>query len=90
MTKEKDYGCKNFQKNTYLQIFYALLCVYFVLSSLQIRYGFPIFKKPSSVMQYDDSVVAVLLANAYYSIPFAIEIRCLLDFTFSKTALDIF
>jgi hypothetical protein len=47
-------------------------------------------KKPSSVLQYDDNPLAVIGANVYYSIPFAIELRCLLDFTFSKTALDNF
>jgi piezo-type mechanosensitive ion channel component 1/2 len=26
----------------------------------------------------------------YQAIPFAVELRCLLDFTFSKTSLDIF
>ncbi len=26
----------------------------------------------------------------FYSLPFAVEVRCLLDFTFSKTSLDIF
>jgi hypothetical protein len=29
-------------------------------------------------------------ANMFYSLPFAVEVRCLLDFTFSKTSLDIF
>ena len=26
----------------------------------------------------------------FYSLPYAVEVRCLLDFTFSKTSLDIF
>jgi hypothetical protein len=47
-------------------------------------------KKPSSVLQYDDNPLALIGANIYYSIPFAIELRCLLDFTLSKTSLDIF
>jgi hypothetical protein len=57
---------------------------------MQIRYGFPIFKKASSVLQYNDSPLHLILANLYSGIPFMVELRALLDFTFSKTALDIF
>jgi hypothetical protein len=71
-------------------IFYALWCCYFMLSSLQLRRGFPIMKKASSVLQYNEDALALVGAQVYAAIPFVIEIRCLLDFTFSKTALDIF
>lgn len=47
-------------------------------------------KKASSVLQYHEDPLALLGAQVYAAIPFAIEIRCLLDFTFSKTSLDIF
>jgi len=46
-------------------------------------------KKPSSVLQYYNDL-AKLGADIYISIPFAVEIRCLLDFTMSKTSLDMF
>jgi hypothetical protein len=88
--EEKSYGCKNFHKNVCLQIFYLILCVYFMLSALQIRYGFPIMKKPSSVLQFHDDILALVGAQIFSALPFIVEIRCLLDFTFSKTALDIF
>jgi hypothetical protein len=84
------YGCKNFHKNGYLRIFYVIMCTYLFLSSLQIRYGFPIYKKPSSVLQYNDSPGSLILANIFSGLPFMVELRALLDFTFSKTALDIF
>jgi hypothetical protein len=32
--QEKNYGCKNFHKNGYLKVFYAIVCVYLLLSSL--------------------------------------------------------
>ena len=48
--QEAFYGCKNFKDNGYLRAFYVLICAYLLLSSLQIRYGFPIMKKPSSVL----------------------------------------
>lgn len=88
--EQATYGCKNFHKNGWLQIFYLILCIYFMLSALQIRYGFPIMKKPSSVLQFNDNILALVGANIYGALPFIVEIRCLLDFTFSKTALDIF
>jgi hypothetical protein len=83
------YGCKNFHENIYLRIFYILVVLYLTVSSLQLAYGFPIHKIPSSVMQYygDLPNVGSLIFSA---IPFACELRCVLDFTFSKTALDVF
>lgn len=88
--KKYPYGCRNFHDSTYLMIFYALCCLYFMLSSLQIRRGFPIMKKASSILQYNEDALALLGAQVYAAIPFVIEIRCLHDFTFSKTSLDIF
>lgn len=88
--KVKFYGCKDFHTNPFLMIFYGILCIYFLFSSLQLRYGFPIMKKSSSVLQYHGNIVAVICASIYWSLPFIIEIRCLLDFTMSKTSLDMF
>jgi hypothetical protein len=47
------------------------------------------FKKPSSVMQYygDENK---LICDVYVALPFLVELRCLLDFTFSETSLDCF
>lgn len=89
LSQEKRYGCKDFRRNGYLRVFYLLLCLYLALSALQLRYGFPIMKKPSSVMQYYGDLPN-LGALVYAAIPFAIEVRCVLDFTMSKTALDVF
>lgn len=90
MEKIDVYGCKNFHNNSNLRIIYALLCVYLTLSALQLSYGFPTMKKPSSVLQYDDDL-AKLGADIYATmIPFAVELRCLIDFTFTKTSLDMF
>jgi len=94
-TQQYPYGCKNFHDNTSLVVFYFLFCCYFTLSALQLRYGLPIMKKPSSTMQYYDTNtlsgnLGFIGAQVYVSIPFAIELRCLLDFCLTKTALDIF
>lgn len=87
--KREFYGCKNFHENYWLRVFYVLIILYLVLSSLQLSYGFPILKKPSSVLQYNNDL-GNIGATLYMSIPFACELRCLADFAFTKTSLDIF
>mmetsp|Transcript_21579 Transcript_21579/g.33230 ORF Transcript_21579/g.33230 Transcript_21579/m.33230 type:complete len:306 (-) Transcript_21579:1125-2042(-) len=87
--KKDFYGCMNFHENPYLRILYVFILFYLILSSLQLAYGFPIMKKPSSVLQYYTDI-AKAGSDLYISIPFAVELRCLLDFTMSKTSLDIF
>ena len=83
------FGCRNFHENPALRVLYAILCVYLYLSSLQLSYGFPIMKKPSSVLQYYNDL-AKAGADIYYMIPFAVELRSLLDFTVTTTSLDMF
>lgn len=89
------YGCKNFHDNKYLIIFYFLFCFYFALSAMQLRYGLPTYKKPSSMMQAMDSesyeaLGCMISSQIFMLIPFAAELRCLLDFSFTRTSLDIF
>jgi len=50
--KYKYYGCRNFHKNVFLRVYYLLFLIYLTISAAQLRRGFPIVKKPSSVMQY--------------------------------------
>ena len=88
--QQEYYGCKNFHLNPFLIGFYIIVCIYLFLSALQIRYGFPIYKKPSSVLQYVDSDLGMVGSQIFNAIPFLVEIRALLDFTFSKTSLDVF
>lgn len=68
---------------------YLMMVVYLIVSSFQIAYGFPIKKKPSSVLQYYNDG-GQIIAQVYMLLPFIVEIRCLLDWVFSKTSLDIF
>lgn len=83
------YRCYNFKENATLRILYIILVFYLIASANQIALGFPIMKKASSTMQYYNDL-GLVIAQVYYNIPFMAEIRCLLDFTFSKTSLDIF
>lgn len=70
-------------------VYYTLWAIYFTLSSYQLRHGLPLKKVASSVFFLDHDLGAPV-ATIYMAIPFAVELRCLLDFTFSKTALDNF
>lgn len=54
-----------------------------------MRFGFPTFKIASSVLNSYEWYFGIR-AQIYMMIPFAAELRCLLDFAFSKTSLDIF
>lgn len=85
----KQYGCKSFHKNPYLRLMYGIILMYLVLSALQIRYGMPTQRIASSVMS-KNTQPQFILSQIFMNIPFAVEVRCLLDFTFSKTSLDIF
>lgn len=89
-TLVKWYYCKNFHQDVYLQIFYLIMCCYLLLSGLQLKYGFPIWKKTSSVLQYNNNMCAYLMAQVYWALPFIVELRCLTDFTMSRTSLDLF
>ena len=54
------YGCKNFQQNGYLKFFYFILCMYLWLSALQIRHGFPMFKKASLILSVNHNPLALI------------------------------
>lgn len=81
------YGCKDFHNNGYLVVFYLFYCLYFYYSALQIRYGLPQLRKGSSSMQENYS--SYISHSLYRGIPFMLEIKCLWDWSFTKTALDV-
>merc|ERR1740117_2537031 len=70
--KQAEYGCKNFHENPMLRTFYCLCVLYLALSALQLRWGFPILKKPSSVLQSQNDLMKAL-ADIYMAVPFACE-----------------
>lgn len=88
--KKYRYGCRNFESNKYLVKTYIILCFYLYYSTIQIRHGLPTYKIPSSVLRVNDDFRYTLGCQIYMAVPFAVEIRCLIDFVFTKTSLDIF
>ena len=66
-----------------------VFCYYFMLSALQIRYGYPDYKEPSSLTS-KVGLGPVLTYRVFYMLPFVFELKIILDWCFQKTALDIF
>jgi hypothetical protein len=70
-------------------VFFILVTLYLVFSSLQISYGFSIMKKPSSVFQYYNTWGS-LGCDIYCAVPLLMELRVIIDFAMSRTSLDMF
>ena len=84
----RTYGCYEFKDNVHLIIFYLIFCRYFQLSALQIRHGYPDWKNPSALTAVVDT--PHWLGNMIlYSLPFMLELKTVLDWCFTRTALDV-
>ena len=90
------HGCKDFRVNESLKTFYLWYLLFFYLSARQISQGLPSFRRGSSTMYYeggerDDTEEDIFnaLHQVFINFPLAVEMRCLLDFTFTKTSIDL-
>ncbi|RHY15619.1 hypothetical protein DYB32_010739, partial [Aphanomyces invadans] len=87
------YSQSYFQQRVGLQVFYFLHCVYLWLSASQIKHGYVVFrsnhysKKAVDKTSLADEVFGKVF-KVYMFIPFAFEIRCLLDWMCSTTSLN--
>lgn len=78
-----------FFQNGSLIILYVLCCLYFYLSSLQIKYGFPLITK-GQYFASSTSLYNRIAFKIYRNVPFLYELRAILDWTITKTSLDLF
>ena len=83
-------GGYDFQENVFVQIFYILYLLQMIFASQQIRYGLPSFTKVSFPLMRHVSSVSSGLFKVYRGAPFLFEIRTILDWTFTKTSLNLF
>ena len=83
------YVCNTFESNGYIIFFYLLLCFYFFVQAYQMRIGLPEIRKGSFLMDTFNPVTGVVY-RGYLAIPFIFELRTLIDWTFTTTALDAF
>jgi hypothetical protein len=85
----KDSLCNNFNRNIALMFFYLLCCAYLWISALQIKKGLPEVMHIYFMMgQYDIFHKSAFLG--FMNIPFIYELRVFIDWTYTKTSLDVF
>lgn len=75
--------------NGYLQGFYFLFLIYFLLSSFQLKFGYDNLKMRNSLLR-NSSYIASLCVKTISAIPFLQELKVIMDWTFMKTSLDLF
>jgi hypothetical protein len=81
--------CNEVFMNYYLTIFYFLFVLYFMISALQVRFGLPEIRK-GSIVREDTSPISKGIVQGYLATPFIFELKIISDWTFTKTALDLF
>lgn len=72
-----------------LRFFYVLKCIYFFVSGLQIRSGFPLYTTGQWLLR-NFSLKGLIAFHIYYNIPFLWLTRTLLDWAVLPTSLEIF
>ena len=82
--------CQNFQVNSALQWFYLLYLLYFLLTAAQLRMGMPSYRAGSMPLTRIDNDAARYTFQAYMGLPFFFEMRTMVDWSFTKTSLDMF
>lgn len=70
-------------------VFYIVFCLYFMIGAYQIQVGLPELKK-GGFMQGEYNSVSKIIYETWYYIPFLFELRTIIDWTFTSTALDVF
>ncbi|GAB0490096.1 hypothetical protein MMPV_001328 [Pyropia vietnamensis] len=78
-----------FGQRASLRFFYVLKCIYFFVSGLQIRSGFPLYTTGQWLLR-NFSLKGLIGFHIYYNIPFLWLTRTLLDWAVLPTSLEIF
>ena len=68
---------------------YIIYLTYLILSALQIREGLPELRSINAITR-QDTLLNKWIYQGYLAIPFLWELRTITDWTFTKTALDLF
>lgn len=63
--------------------------MYFIFSAMQIRTGLPEIRELNSITK-QDAPINKYIYKVYLAIPFLWELRTITDWTFTRTALDLF
>jgi len=79
----------NIRSRSMAKVFYLLRCVYFLLSGLQIRVGFPKYTTAQFLLR-NYTTPGIILFEIYNFIPFLWLMRTLLDWAVVPTSLEVF
>lgn len=82
--------CNNFEINYFLQGFYIICTIYFAITAQQIRLGLPTFTNSTFPSMKKPSRAEYYVFKFYRAVPFLFELRTLIDWTFSRTSLNLF
>mmetsp|Transcript_10287 Transcript_10287/g.15683 ORF Transcript_10287/g.15683 Transcript_10287/m.15683 type:complete len:179 (+) Transcript_10287:801-1337(+) len=81
--------CNNIDQVGALMAFYVLTCCYLAVGSLQIKKGLP-GEQAAHFMMQRYNLPSKYLFQVFYYVPFIFELRAIVDWTFSSTALDVY
>jgi len=89
-THHKYYNCNEFGLNSTIIFFYFLFCCYFFSAALQIKYGLTEMRGKGFLMFRPRNFPNGWLVKGYFMIPFLLELKTIIDWTFTKTAIGLF
>ena len=82
-------SCNDFVSNIYLIFFYIIYILYLFFSGLQIKNGYmDMIQK--SILKTGETTIHSGIYSGFKAIPFLYEIKLAIDWTFTRTSLDIF
>lgn len=81
---------KSTTHHSYLQFFFLLKALSFTLGARQIRCGFPSEVFTNSMIFQRSDVISFSAFIAYFSLPFMYELRVLLEYACTDSALDLY
>jgi hypothetical protein len=76
--------------HAYLQVFFLLKAISFALGARQIRSGFPSEVFTNSLIFQRSDIISLAAFMTYFSIPFMYELRVLLEYACTDSALDLY
>ncbi|CAJ0950899.1 unnamed protein product, partial [Mesorhabditis belari] len=77
-----------FINNTTCKFWYFSKVIYFIISAKQIRSGYP-KRSIGNIMTNSYSRINLYLYQLFMMVPFLFELRCLMDWIWKDTALDV-
>ncbi|CAD8086378.1 unnamed protein product [Paramecium primaurelia] len=81
--------CQYITYNIFMILFYMLICLYFFLSSIQIKYGINDQIAQNTLMK-GYKFHNFVIFKIYKLMPFLFELRTICDWAFSETSLTLF